>query len=402
MKNILNSSLGIILLIFFFNRVLLPFGLVYSLLLTPFFFYFLVKNNYLVHTYIPISILLFYSVIHLFIGVEIKDFFVSSAMLVAIIIFITCFYFYYCKVSRIDDVIKALTWVNFGLTILAVISLFTGFFIPIFWYLEPFTSGYEAIPRLKLFELEASHYSFVLMPLFFYHFWNLLKVWNKKNLFFFLTVILSLILSFSLGILAVIFISLVLIGLVYGVRLLRFSPTRNKIFIVFGIGMVGLATLFFLFPENPLFFRIQNIFDGKDTSGRGRTYEAMEIGWLVAQQNNPFVGIGLGQFKIIGRETLINYYQFVNTPDVARLPNAMAETLVTFGISGFILKIIFQLVLFVKLKVYQNLFQLSLFMSLFIYQFTGSYLFNSMEYVLWILALYPKLKSFNLSNYFTK
>lgn len=401
MKKILNSSFGIIVLIFFFNG-LIPYGLEFSIVLAPFFFYYLVKSKTLVHLFIPIYFLLVYSLIHLFNGVIVKDFLVSSLVLFSILLVLATFFDFYKKTSDIDNIIKKLTQVNFVFTLLALLSLSLDIGVSLFWYLEPFTAGYKTIPRLKLFELEASHYSFLLLPLFFYYFFQVLKSWNIHTFLLLLSVVLSLVFSFSLGVLAVIFISILVVFISYSWRFFQFKPTRISLIGIISLSFLGFMVLFLVFPENPLSFRINNLFEGEDTSGRGRTYEAMEIGWNVLIQNNPLFGIGLGQFKIVGREALIYYYKFANMPLVARLPNSMAETLVVYGVVGFSLKILIQIGLFIRFKVYQNLFQFSLFVSLFVYQFTGSYLFNEMEYIFWIMVFFPKLSQFHNSNYFVK
>ena len=402
MKKVLNSSFGIILLIFFFNGFGIPFGLEFSMLLAPFFLYYLVQTKTLIHLFIPVYFLSVFSIIHLFNGVVFQDFLFSSLVLGSILLLLAVFYDFYKKSGQLETVILRLTQLNLAFTLGAIISLVFNFRVSMFWYLEPFTAGYQTLPRLKLFELEASHYSFVLLPLFYYHFWKLLKQWELKTFLLFVSLCVSLILSFSLGILAVIAISLVVVIISNSLSLIKFKPIRFKLIGFLFLSVALLLVLSLFFPENPLFFRINNLFLGEDTSGRGRTYEAMEIGWQVLIQNNPMFGIGLGQFKIIGRESLIYYYKFANMPDVARLPNAMAETLVVYGVVGFSLKILIQIGLFIRLQVYKNMFQFSLFISLFVYQFTGSYLFNEMEYIFWIMVFFPKLRVFHKSNYFSK
>ncbi|BDS09655.1 O-antigen ligase family protein [Aureispira anguillae] len=387
-------------MIFFFNKVLLPFGLQYSILLTPFFIYYLHQKDGLNKLRLPFILLGIYSLIHLCIGVVIKDFMISTTIMVSLIIYVATFFQYYKSSIYVDAIIKKLTQLNFGFTLLALLSLISNQFVGIFWYLVPFTAGYQVIPRLKLFELEASHYSLMLLPLFFYYFWLVLKKLDRTNVLLFLSLALSLTLSFSLGVIAVVVLSISLVLLIHALRFIRFKATRNKLGGLILIAGLGLFLLFILFPDNPLLFRIHNILSGADTSGRGRTYEAFEIGWQVLQVNNPYFGIGLGQFKIIGREILIYYYQFSGTPQVARLPNCMAETLVVYGGIGFALKLLFQCFLFLKFKVYNNIYQLSLFLGIFIYQFTGSYLFNSMEYIIWVMAIYPKFSSFHCAHYF--
>ena len=89
-------------------------------------------------------------------------------------------------------------------------------------------------------------------------------------------------------------------------------------------------------------------------------------------------------------------------PEVARIPNAMAEILISYGVLGFSLKLIIQLVLFIKFKVYTDVFRLSLFFSLFIYQFTGSHLFNDIEFLLWVIVFLPKFDCYHQDTYFKK
>lgn len=402
MKKALNSSYGIILLLFFFNGFGIPFGLKFSMILAPFFFFYLVKTKSIVHLFIPIYFLTIFSIIHLMKGVVFNDFMVSSIILFSILLLLATFYDFYKKTQDLETIIKKLTIVNFVFTLVALCALWLDFGVSVFWYLEPFTAGYKTIPRLKLFQLEASHYSFLLLPLFYYHFWKVLKEWSLQSFMLLSSLVLSLILSFSLGVLAVLTFSIVLAVLVHFWPMLRFKPTRYKLIVLVSLVLFVSLALFVIFPENPLYFRLQNLFAGEDTSGRGRTYEAMQIGWQVLIHNNPLFGIGLGQFKIIGRESLIYYYKFANMPDVARLPNAMAETLVVYGVVGFSLKLLIQIGLFFRFRIYKNLFQLSLFFSLFVYQFTGSYLFNEIEYVFWIMVFFPKLKEFHTSKFYTK
>lgn len=389
-------------MIFFFNRFLLPFGLQYSILLVPFFVYYLFEQKVITKLKPFLLAVGVYSVIHLCIGVVLKDFMVSLAMLVLLLIVLHTFYHFYKQAPSLDLIFKRLTQLNFGFTLIALIALITNKFVSVFWYLVPFTAGYKVLPRLKLFELEASHYSLSILPLFLYYFWKNLKSRgkNRQELLLFLSLILSLILSFSLGIIATINLAIFFVIIIRFIPFLRDKKIRNTIGIGVLIGLTGVVLLLFVFPNNPLSFRLNNLLNGADTSGRGRTYEAIDIALRVLKHHNAYFGIGLGQFKIVGRDLLIHYYTYLNIPEVVRLPNCIAETLVTYGFVGFFLKIFAQVFLFFKVKVFKNVFQLSIFVAIFIYQFTGSFLFNGMEYFLWIMAFVPKLKEFNQSNYF--
>lgn len=397
-----NTAIGLAILLFFFNYAFLPGNFQLALLLSPFFLYYLVKEKAVLHLFLPLYFLSVFGLIHLWFGIDFKTFILSNLVAVLLLIFIYSFWRFYKYTIEMEIILQALVVVNFIFTIIALICLAFDFQVSILWYLVPFTANYEGLPRLKLFTLEASHYSFGLMPLFFYYYWRFLKDQTKRNLFFLFAVLLSLIISFSLGVISAIFIAVFTVTIIYLSYFFKFQSIRKSHFTIGAILLSVVILLFLFFPHNPLFVRIENIFLGLDTSGRGRTYEALDIAWKVLQEHNVFFGIGLGQFKIVGRPYLLQYYQYVIHPDVVRLPNYMAELLATFGVFGVIIKLLVEIVLFVRFKVFLNLFQLSLFIALFVYQFTGSYLFNSLEYVLWIIATYPKFNEFNITKYFDK
>ena len=392
------------MLIFFFNHAVLPFGLELHLLLAPFFLFYVHQGGYSRKFIIPAVVISLYALIHSIIGVEEGAFIISSVIQLSLLVSVVAFLYYYENEPSMPHVFKRLAVINTLLTLVAVATVFSESLKPIFWYLVPFTYGEEPIPRLKLFNLEASHYSFALIPLFFFFFFQAVREFRIGTVNFFLLASLcaSLILSFSLGVLAVIVMSLSIVTIVYFRSFLSFSNTRKSFFVL--AALVGVSMLFLLlfYPENPLFSRVNNLFIGQDTSGRGRPYEAFDVARMVLDVNNSVFGIGLGQFKILGRSAWIYYYQIIDVPEVVRLPNCMAETMVTYGYFGEFLKLGLQIFLFIKLKVYSNVFRLSVFIAVFIYQFTGSYLSNLMEYVVWIIALVPKFTMFDKISYFKR
>ena len=141
--------------------------------------------------------------------------------------------------------------------------------------------------------------------------------------------------------------------------------------------------------------RIKGIPTGSDTSARGRTYEAFDLAYRIAKQKSLWFGVGLGQIKEIGRTIIIQYYYYTDMPEAVRVPNAIAELFAIYGITGIAIKFLLILFFFFKTRVYTNYYRLSLFLFIFIYQFTGSFLFNLAEYVIWILAFSPVLPQFN-------
>jgi hypothetical protein len=143
--------------------------------------------------------------------------------------------------------------------------------------------------------------------------------------------------------------------------------------------------LVLFFRQNPVFTRLTNILKGQDSSGRGRTTEAFILAQRILEQKNEVFGIGLGQIKILGENIIRDYYFYFKDITVT-IPNATAETLAIFGWAGLIIRFSLEIFLFFHTKVWRNYYRLSLFLFVFIYQFTGSFITNVAEYVIWILA----------------
>lgn len=394
-----NFIIGLFVFLFFFNRVGLPFGISFDMLLAPFLVYFIFKENAQSLLYKAVGVLLVFGVIHLVSGVYFTAFVVSNLVFITLVIAVIAFYQRTKHIDFFDEIILRITQLNSVLTILA---LFLLFFLKstYLWYLVPYTSNAEALPRLKLFTEEASHYSFLLLPIFYYWLYQWLVQFNWRTFGYLTTIIISLILSFSLGVLSVIALTLFILILIYCRSILQHSRYRQLLL----IGLIAILSIacfvYYFFPINPLTIRMNNLINGLDTSGRGRTYESFEIAWRVLQLNYPLTGIGLAQFKFIGRDVLLHYYKYHTIPSVVRLPNALAETLVSFGVLGVFIRVFIQIYWAFKRRIVNNLFQTSLFISLFIYQFTGGFLMHSFEYYYWILVVVPIFKTFDKQQIF--
>jgi hypothetical protein len=394
-----NFNIGLLVFLFFFNRVGLPFGISFDMLLAPFLLFFIFTEKALKYVYKAMGVLFVFGVIHFFSGVYFKEFVVSNLVFITLVIGVVSFYLRAKSIDFFDEIILRITQLNGFFTIIALLMLF---FLKstYLWYLVPYTSNAEALPRLKLFTEEASHYSFLLLPIFYYWLYHCMQNFSWRTFGYFVSIVLSLLLSFSLGVLSVIAITLIVVMLLYSRSILQNKRYRRLIFFGFIVILTLGLLVYFFFPINPLSIRIHNLKNGLDTSGRGRTYESFEIAWRVLQLNYPLTGIGLGQFKLIGRDVLLYYYKYHTIPAIVRLPNALAETLVAFGILGALFRLLFQVYFAIKGTIFNNVFQTSLFFSLFIYQFTGGFLFHSFEYYFWVLAFTPIFKNFDKQQFF--
>jgi len=386
------------ILIFFFNTFLLPEGLTVVLLLTPVWCYLLYQQNKISDSVMLLIPLLVYGVIHILGGVVLSYYFISLAMICALVFFIMAFYSFVNNPEvQWDFVFRDIAIINFFFAVASIPMLYIPVLKPMVWYLAPVSRGIVALPRLKLFTSEASHYSFLLAPIAIY-FYSRVLFFKTRSAFFTLFIItLPLILSFSLGVLIALLVTGLLIVCIYFRRI--FSVPGNRVIFFSVIGLLGILTILcVIFPGNPLLVRIHNIINGDDTSFRGRTYEAFILAHKIIADKSFWWGIGPGQLKVVGRSIIIQYYTYTNAPAVVRIPNACAETIVYFGYIGFAIRTITELFLFFKTRVFANPFRMWLFLFVFIYQFTGSYITNVSEYLIWIFAFSAILPEYKADN----
>jgi hypothetical protein len=166
----------------------------------------------------------------------------------------------------------------------------------------------------------------------------------------------------------------------------------------FMFGCLVVNGSFYFFPGNALFLRIGNIFSGNDLSGKGRTSDAFLLGNKILHLRNIFFGIGPGQIKVIGANIIRDYYNYPLDYNVIAIPNSTAETLVIFGVLGVILRFSTEIFFFFYTRVWTNYYRLLLFIFIFLYQFTGSFISNLAEYVIWILAFTPVFPQFDIKK----
>jgi len=382
-------------LIFFFNSFLLPEGLTIVLLFTPVWAYFLYLQKRWAIVICLLIPLIFYAIVHITEGVSLRYYLVSVTMLSCLIIFTVCCYYFVNSIKVDWDLIfRNIAILNFLFVLLSLPLLFIPLLKPFVWYLKPISDNIAEIPRLKLFVEEASHYSYWLAPIAIYFYCKVLFFKPPKSFFTLFIVTLPLLFSFALGALTVLLISSLLTIAIYSQRIFRLK--QGKYFFIatiFALPVI-LIVCYNYFPNNILFHRIHNIFNGDDTSVRGRTYEAFILANKIVSQKSYWWGIGPGQLKLSGRNIVLQYYQYVNVPQTVRIPNACAETIVYFGYAGFAIRLLVQLFLFFRTKVFSNPYRFWLFLFVFIYQFAGSYITNVAEYIIYIFVFSPVFPEF--------
>ena len=383
---------------FFINGVALPFGLTYTSLLAPFFYIWIIRTRKKEVLLPFIAVLVPFMVMHLLVvGAELNSYLVSLLNLVLVYIFCQAAYSFLLVCQDVEKIFRWILVINFVLCIIAIPFYFTDYFA-LFWDEQVLTEGVGRLRRLRLFTYEPSYYSFLFTPFFFFF---LLQYFFRQNtipaVLLLPMLMLPYLLSFSIGVMGAIFLALFFTWLLYFKQLTTKKRIINTI-ITGGVTLASvLVVLLVFFRGNPLFTRIANIFNWRDTSGRGRTADAFILARKILYQGNEFWGIGLGQIKTVGDSIIRDYYLY-NIDIVATIPNAAAETLAIFGWVGFIVRIALELFLFFYTRVWTNYYRLLLFFFVFIYQFTGSFITNAAEYIIWILAFTNVFSQFNVAS----
>jgi hypothetical protein len=386
-------------LYFFFNSVGLKGGLLYTNILTPFFLFWIYKKGYIRYLIYPALIVFPFSVIHYCMGVDLKTFVISHLLFASTVIFVLTAYIYISSYSSLKEVMRKILVFNFILALIAIPFYFMEYkYQKIFWYTNLFTTQ-NPFTRLSLFTFEASYYALLLIPIAYYFLFETgfnKQLRNKGMLL--LMVLLPFLLSLSFGVLGGTMLTLLLMVWFNRHLFVKYRTLFNLATAFIVLTVLTAFILFVFFPTSLPVVRITNIFMGYDTSTRGRTIEAFEIAWLVAKTKSSWFGCGLGQVKLLLPDIMHTHFAYWGKLEVYRIPNTMAETLAIFGVVGIIVRLGIIFYLFFKTRVNKNYLQLSLFLFIFIYQFTGSYITNIVEYVIWIFAFTNAFPEFNINR----
>ncbi len=383
-------------LYFFFNKAGLPFGLLYMHLLSPLFYFWLLHKKKKTILLPFLLVVVPFGIIHLLLGVDLKSFIISNILFTGSYVFTVAFYYFINHYEHLGKIFRQLLISNFIFTLIALAFFYTPY-REVFWYVRKFTKSVDSLPRLAMLTYEASYYSLLFVPIAFYY---LLKVFFKQNkmntLLILALVLIPLLLSLSLGVILASLLTLLLFYCIHYEKVFMHKRFFNNLLLlsllVVGVGLV----LWIFFPSNPIVIRLQNILAGNDTSTNGRTSDSFFIAYCIAKEKSLWFGVGLGQIKILAPEFVHKYLRYWGELDVIRIPNAMGETLAMFGIVGVVLRFLIIFYFFFKTKVLSNYYRTFLFIFIFIYQFTGSFITNIAEYVIWALAFSNVFPQFNI------
>lgn len=384
----INKYLPLALLYIFFNGVFLPLGLLYTTLLAPVFLVWLISYpsiKYLGYFFLLTIPLV---VIHWLNGIESFPFYIKSYVsFLAVFVFSIAFYQYLENCHTLRTIFRKILLINGVMTVLSLVILFIPPLRKIFWMDNSMSLGSITVLRLRMLTYEPSYYSTLLTPIVVYY---LLKAFRRQLpnawLYFLLTLV-PLFLSMSFGVILATAIAL-LILLLFNSRGVIF----NKKNIAYMAGVLCLLTgiavvLIIYYPDNIVFRRISNVLAGKDLSFNGRTIDSFVMSLDIARKKSIAFGVGFGQVKLLGVDVFARMYHYSKfTYNDVGIPNSTGDTFATLGLVTLALKFLLEIYFFFKTKVYSNQYRMVLFLFIFIYQFTGSYLTNIAEYVIWIMA----------------
>lgn len=383
------------ILYFFLNNFLLPEGLLFTTLLCPVFIYWLYKNG-------KLASLLKWSILLLIpIPFQWAVGFQSEAYIKSYVLIFTAYIFLFTAIeavrratSSLNSIFKTVILINSVLLVAALIILPFPFLRDFLWNSIPISPDVPGFPRLKLLAYEPSHYALLLSPVFLYFFLKIIADKQKHAFIVSGAVALPLLLSLSFGVLGALTLSSLIVILVFSKKL----PLQSRRIFFYSFFFIAaiVVLIIFIWPDNPVLLRIENIFEGKDTSARGRLYTSFMFAFDLAKNHNLFFGVGPGQTKLLAHDFIVAYYNYTGDfADVVRIPNSMGEMIATFGLYGFLVKLFLEIYFFIKLKIYRNMYSLGLFLFIFIYQFTGSFLMNIAELGTWALVFQARHVQFD-------
>jgi hypothetical protein len=398
----INKYLPFAILYFFLNSVFLPFGLLYTTILTPVFLIWLYRQNKIEYWWVFFILTIPFAYIHYRQGIDLYYYFKSYVLLFTVFVFILTMIRFLQITTSLRTIFRQLLKINFFLVCIACIFFFIPVARGLMWSVYDVSTGITKFPRLSLFTYEPSYYSTLLVPLAFYYYLKIIFFKYPNAGYIFFMVSFPLIISFSLGAILGIAISF---GILFFPDIRSFFMKKNVAVYALSVGLfiiAAMVVLYYVYPDNPLYLRIRNIFSGKDTSFKGRASDSFRLAWSVAQEKSIYFGIGLGQLKLIGVQIWNDFYNTVFKVNAITIPNAVAETFAIYGIAGLIIRFSLEWYFFFRTKTYSNYYRLGLFIFIFIYQFTGSYFFNIAEYTIWTLAFSQVFEEFNKKNILKK
>jgi len=394
----INKYFPFVFVYFFVNSLGLPWGLLYTTLLSPLLYLWIVsvrKKDVLLPFLLAFAPFMIRWVFYP--QLDAGKLLLSWLNMMGVYIFAQAAYTFVKTCKDKETVFWRILVINFIFCLIALPFYFSKGHSEIFWIEQVYTEGVSHFKRFKLFTYEASYYATLFTPVFFYFFYQIMLKQNRRS-WLLLAPLLAIpyVISLSMGVLICVFAALSIVYLVHFASLTRKKRLFNLVISGVLALSVGVLVLTIFFPKNALVVRTENILSGHDISTQGRTSDAFYRAERILEKRDPWWGIAPGQLKIIGADIIRQYYHYQPDMDIITIPNAMAETLLVFGWIGLFARLIIEIGLFFYTKPWRNHFRLALFVFMFFYQFTGSFITSTAEYAVWVLAFTDGFPQFDL------
>ena len=269
----INKYLPFAFIYFFVNSLGLPFGLTYTAILSPLFYWWVITERKK-EILLPFLVCLApFVIVQLILGVDLGVYIISVINYIAVYIFCQAFYTFLGTGEDIEKIFRRILVINFFLCLVAVGIYFTPY-NEILWMQQTITQGAENFTRLKLFTYEASYYASLFTPLFFFYFMQVILKQNKINSWLLLIIlIVPYILSFSIGVISCLLLSALITYLIYFRSLSKKKRVLTLLIVTASVSVSFFMIIWLFVPHNVIFLRLENILSGNDTSGNGRTWE---------------------------------------------------------------------------------------------------------------------------------
>lgn len=349
-----------------------PHGLMFTSILSPFLYLWLLVKRRRFVLEIFLAVLFPFMFMNIVDKIVWKDFIISSLLLMTVYVSAYAIGVAIQEMRCLDQLMRTLIWINLCIALIGIPIRFTSYQ---FWmWQDPAISG-SNLERFQGFVSEPSLYATLMMPLVMYVYWQFIRQRSWQNFKLGVAVLIPLLMALSYGSIAFLIASLAITHLIRG------TGFRRLAWCIGAVTLLGLV--FLLLPKTSrIKQRMIDIAQGTDQSTNERTVASYFAGYSMAKHKDLWFGVGLGEAKDVGEA-----YTNTSTGTTAgRVPATVPSQLGELGLVGMMLRFGLELYFFIKTKPYRNRYRLSIFVWVFLMQFVGSYPTDLGEYVLWILA----------------
>ena len=367
---------------FSFNSLLLPHGLLFTTALSPILLWLQSRRVFFIGTFYVTLVLLPYLTVHLiFLEINYFEYFKSIILFIINYYAVLAMAVYCSRISHWNKLFVSLLKVSFCIYIVGVVFLFTPLNV-FFWRVnETISAGVVGLTRYKALVYEPSYFSTLIAPLVAYFIFKYIEERKVEDFFWCLLGVILLVSSFSLGVIACMVFSFLVVFLIRVLYLLNFG------FVWAGLACICVILVVAFTTDNPLSNRAVNVLNGSDNSGNARTSSSLIITEKILDDTNYVFGAGFGQVKLFMKDRLHSlWYQLTGSVNDFVLPSAWPDLIAHLGILGGLIKLFIEVFILFRFKVYKRIYGLFLWVFVFIYQFTGSFMTNQAEYIIWIMA----------------